>query len=435
MKEIINRFRIFFLRIIKKDLVQVFSFSGVSTLVKMITGIVRTKVVALLLGPSGVAIIGQMADILRMTSLVSNAGITQGVTKYIAEFKDDVFKIKQILSTAFKITLIASILTGLFLIFFSGFLSNKILLDGSYKSIFIVFGFSIILFAINRLLLAIINGFKDFKNFIKINIASNITILFYSVGLIYFFGVYGALLSQVTSQSIVLIISIIFIFRSNWFKKQNFIGSINTSTLKQLSGFTLLTIFTFFLGPISKIVIRSFLINGVSIDAAGYWDSTNKVSGLVLQVVTQALTVYLIPRFSELKERTLIRKEILNTYKIIIPILIISFSAIYIFRDFIISVLYSSEFYPMRELFLFQFVGDTIKIISWVISIQLVAKAMIKTLFVTEIFGNILIVVLSYFFINFFGLKGVVYAFTVNYTIYLLMMLFIFRKTLFYRNV
>ena len=283
--------------ILKKDLVKVFSLSGVSTIVKLITGIIRTKIVAMLIGPSGIALISQMKDTIDLFARISNGGVTTGVTKYIAEFKDSETKCKSIISNSLKITLIFSVLSGLILIIFSDHFSRIILIDKSYQSIFIVFGFSIILFALNRLLVAIINGFKEFTKFIKINIISNIVILFYSTGLIFIWGVYGALLSQVTSQSIILVITIFVILKSPWFKKQNFIGKFNLDILKKLSGFSLFTAFTFFLGPIAFITVRSFIIKDISIDAAGYWDSARRVSGLVTMVVTQALTIYLIPRF------------------------------------------------------------------------------------------------------------------------------------------
>ncbi|MCK4358860.1 MAG: O-antigen translocase [Candidatus Cloacimonetes bacterium] len=419
--------------ILKKDLIKVFSLSGVSTIVKLITGIIRTKVVAMLIGPSGIALVSQLNDTIQLFSKISNGGMTIGVTKYVAEFKDSETKCKSILSNSLKITLILSTLSGLILIIFSDYFSRIILTDKSYQSIFIVFGFSIILFAINRLLLAIINGFKEFTKFIKINIISKIVILVYSIILIYFLGIYGALLSAVTSQSIVLIITIFVIIKNPWFKKQNFMGKFNLDILKKLSGFTLLTAFTFFLGPIALITVRSFIIRNISIDAAGYWDGVRRVSGLVIMVITQALTIYLIPRFSELKSKLKIRKEIINTYKLVIPILILSFTIIYLFRDIIITILYTSEFRPMRELFLFEFIGEFFKTVSWVISIQMISKAMIKTLFVTEIFGNVFFILLSFILISNVGLKGVVYAFTINYIVYLAIMVVIFRKTLFLR--
>lgn len=428
---LINRVKIIF----KKDLVKVFSLSGVSTVVKLITGLIRTKIVALLLGPGGIALISQMNNTIDLFSRISNGGITTGVTKYIAEFRSSKDEFRNILSNSLKIILIFSTLTGFVLIVFSGYLARIILTDISYKSIFVIYGILIILFSLNRLLLAIINGNKDFTSFIKINIISNIVILIYSIGLIYYFGIYGALLSMVTSQSIIIGITVFVIFKKPWFKKKNFKGNFNSGILKKLSGFSLLTVFTFFLGPIATITIRSYIIKDISIDAAGYWSGVTRISGLVLMVVSQALTIYLIPRFSELTSKLKIRKEIINTYKLVIPLLLVSFTAIYFLRDFIINILFSSEFKPMGELFLFQFIGDFFRIVSWIISIQLIAKAMIKLTIITEVSFNLIYLGLSIYCIKTFGLIGVVYAWSINYFLYLILMTILFRKTLFLRYI
>lgn len=419
--------------VIKTDLVKVFSLTGLSTFVKMFSGLIKTKIVAVLIGPEGVALIGQMTDIVRMTSLLANGGITTGVTKYIAEYKNSESEIRLIISNGLKISLLFSTLTGIILIIFSSYFSQEFFNSNNYQSIFIVFGFSVILFALNRFLLAIINGYKEFKKYITLNIVSNIFVLIYSLTLIYFFGVYGALLSLVTSQSIILIITFFFLLKSTWFKKKTFYGKIDWRILKKLSGFSILTLATFFIGPITNITVRSFIMDGISIESAGHWEGVNRVSGLVLSVITQALTIYLIPRYSELKSKLLIRKEIINVYKLIIPTLIIAFTILFFLRDLIIQLLFSPDFTPMRDLFLFQFIGDFIKILSWIISIQLISKAMIKTLIPTEIFANGLYILLSYLLIQNYGVIGVIYAHIINYSIYLLLMIFLFRKTLFLR--
>ena len=58
----------------------------------------------------------------------------------------------------------------------------------------------------------------------------------------------------------------------------------------------------------------------------------------------------------------------------------------------------------------------------------MLAKAMTKVFIYTEIGFSVLFVVLSIYFINTFGLIGITYAFSLNYFLYLVVMIFIFRK-------
>ena len=58
----------------------------------------------------------------------------------------------------------------------------------------------------------------------------------------------------------------------------------------------------------------------------------------------------------------------------------------------------------------------------------MLAKAMTKIFIYTEIVFSTLFVLLSILFVNNFGLIGITYAFSLNYFLYLVVMIFIFRK-------
>ena len=53
-------------------------------------------------------------------------------------------------------------------------LSNWIMLSPEYGYVFIVFGITVILYASNTFLISIVNGYKAYKTYIKINIANSI---------------------------------------------------------------------------------------------------------------------------------------------------------------------------------------------------------------------------------------------------------------------
>lgn len=62
-----------------------FSLNAVATLVKMLTGFISVKIVAVLIGPAGIALLGQLNNFSSIFLTISTGGISSGVTKYIAE--------------------------------------------------------------------------------------------------------------------------------------------------------------------------------------------------------------------------------------------------------------------------------------------------------------------------------------------------------------
>ena len=85
----------------------------------------------------------------------------------------------------------------------------------------------------------------------------------------------------------------------------------------------------------------------------------------------------------------------------------------------------------MKELFLWQLLGDFFKIMSWILAFVMVVKSMTKKYIFTEIFFSISLVLLSYIYVIKYGVVGATVSYGINYFLYLIVMLFLFRKLLF----
>ena len=160
--------------IFRSDLLKVFSFTGLSTLVKLLTSYVTLKVVASIIGPSGIALVGQLQNFINILITLGGGGINNGVVKYVSEYKEEETKLHQYLKNGFKITVYFSLICGVSLILLSKYLGQWILLDSSYYYVFIYFGISLFFMSMNNYLLSVINGFKEFRKFVLINIITSI---------------------------------------------------------------------------------------------------------------------------------------------------------------------------------------------------------------------------------------------------------------------
>ena len=119
-------------KILHADIVRVFSLTSVATLVKMATGLVSVKVVAGIIGPAGVALVGQLNNFATIVMQLACGGINSGVTKYVSEDKEDKGKLYSLLSTALRITVACSVAVGLVMILFHRRLSRLIMLSDEY---------------------------------------------------------------------------------------------------------------------------------------------------------------------------------------------------------------------------------------------------------------------------------------------------------------
>lgn len=417
-------------RIAKADIVKVFSLTSISTLVRMCTGLVSVKVVASIIGPSGVALVGQLNNFSTIALSLAQGGINAGVTKYVSEYRADDQKAKDYISTAFKITILCSLSVGLLLLLGCHILSKLILMTPEFWYVFAIFGFTIIFYGLNNLLVSIVNGYKQFNKYVKVNIVSSIFGVAFTVILVLIWGIPGALVSAVTFQSLMIIVSVIMLRNLPWLKKEYFANRFKRAIASKYFRFTLMTLTTALCVPVVQMLLRGYVMSEISDTEAGIWEGMTRISNMYLMIITSSFSVYYLPRLSEITDRLELRHEIFKCYKLIIPLLLGGFTLIYFMRYFIIKILFTSEFMPMSQLFIWQMAGDFFKICSWLLAYLMVAKAMTTSFITTEIVFSATWLGLGLLFVSNHGIIGLCQAYLVNYILYMVVMTILFRKTI-----
>ncbi len=418
-------------KIFATDLVKVSSLNAVATLVRMLTGMISVKVVATQLDPKGIALLGQLSSFSLLFLSLSTGGIKNGMTKYVAQYGNSKRMYGIFLSTGFWITFVLSLVCGLVLIFGANYFALKTLKDTQYTPVFYVFGATIIFYALNELLLSVINGFREFKKYVTVNIVGSVVGLIFTVVSSYTFGIFGALIALVTYQSIVFTVTLSLISKSSRFTWQMFFGKFSKVAALRLSNFSKMAIVSLIVLPLAQMIVRTYLIDTKGADQAGLWESMNRISNIYLTVITTSLSVYYLPKLAGLKNNTEIRQEVMSVYKLLIPFLIIVSLVLIVFKYYIINILFAEKFQQMQDLFYFQLLGDILKMSTWVLGYLLVAKAMAKTYIIVEIVSVALFILFSIFFVDRFGTIGATIGYAAAFFCQLLIMVFIFRKLLF----
>jgi len=183
--------------------------------------------------------------------------------------------------------------------------------------------------------------------------------------------------------------------------------------------------------PVSQLIVRSSIVENSSLNDAGLWEAMNRLSAMYLLVITSSLSVYYLPRLSEIKNERELKKEIFSTYKFVIPPLFVFVVVIFLLKNFIIQIVFNERFQGMENLFLFQLIGDFFKIGSWILAYQMLARSMTISYIVTEILGSVLFVGLAIFLIRMYGNLGATMGYALTYIFYFIAMVLVFRKLLF----
>ena len=100
---------------------------------------------------------------------------------------------------------------------------------------------------------------------------------------------------------------------------------------------------------------------------------------------------------------------------------------VYVFRDLIIQIIYP-DFDGMSVLFKWQLLGDFIRLAAMVLGYQFLAKKMVRNFIFSEVVSSGTFYFLSYYFIDDYGVEGVVIAHFIRYIITFAVILFLVMR-------
>jgi O-antigen/teichoic acid export membrane protein len=410
------------------NLIKTSFFSSISTAVTFISGFIVTKVVAVKIGPAGVAYVGQFQNSIAVLALFSTFAITVGVVKYISGNKDDRVKQQQVITTAISIILLGSFGVSLIVISGSVLFSKAIFHSTDFWVVYLMYGLFVAINGLNSLFSAVLNGFKEIRNLTIVNIVSSLAGILFTVFFAYTLGVKGVLIAFNFTALVVFFINIYFIRKLSWISwKPNF-RKWDKKMVRLLFAFTVMGLTSGFAAPAMQFFVRNRIITEFSIVDAGCWQAITRISDYYLTFIITVLSVYYLPRLSEIKDNAEMRKEIIQGYKIILPAVGILALLIWLCKVWVVQILFTTDFLPMLPLFKYQLLGDFFKIGSWLVAYIMVSKALTKTFIFTEILFSLSFVLFSYFFMNRYGVIGATYAFCFNYGIYWVTMWLLMKK-------
>ncbi len=399
---------------------------------KIIAGILTSKAIAVFIGVEGMALIGNLRNFISGVQSFAILGFYNGFVKTVAKYKDDTLELCKTISTTYYLGFFSTILMS-FLCYYNAEFINDILFSANYNYAYVIqiLALALPFYALNMFCFGIMNGFSNFKMLLIINIIGQILGLAVTLYLIYIDHIDGALVAAVIAPSLIFLITLVGIINRRSLMAQIKISHVSMDVLKRFAPYAVMAMVTSIALPFASILIRNFIIEELGIKQAGYWEAMNRISDYYLMFVMSIMTLYIIPRFSEIDSKKEFRKEVFGFYKSVMPIFGLGLLVIYFLRPLIVSLVFSQEFQPVEHLFLWQLLGDFVKVLSIVIAYQFLAKKMFAQFIVIEIFLVIMLYLTSVYLIELYGIEGAVMGHFFSYAMYFLVVLLVFSNSLF----
>lgn len=413
-------------------LFRVANLNSTTIVIKILAGILTSKAIALFVGVEGMALIGNIRNFVSALHSFSILGFYNGLVKTIANAKNDVLRLSKTISTAYYLGFISTIIASFFC-YYNADSINDLLFSSSYNYSYIiqVFALALPFYSLNMFSFAIMNGYSNFRMLLVISIIGQVLGLLITLLLIYQYNIDGALIAAVVAPSLIFLITLVGIINRTSLISQINIYHIELGIVKEFMPFALVAIITTAGVPLVSIFIRNYIIKNVGLMEAGYWEAMNRISDYYLMFIMSMITLYLLPRFSEISTRKEFRKEVLGFYKTMLPLFALALLVIYLLRGFVIEFVFSEAFQPATDLFLWQILGDLVKVISVVIAYNFLAKRMFLHFIIIESSLLLILYLSSVFMIDIYGIEGAVMAHFISYLIHFAIILLIFYNSAF----
>ncbi|POS01109.1 PST family polysaccharide transporter [Flavobacterium croceum DSM 17960] len=414
-------------KITQKELFKVFSLNSISVLVKFIVGFISGKVMAAYIGPHGMGIVGNWRTFFTTLENVATLGSSNGIIKYVSEYKTDTEKLKKFVATTTITLFFWSICISSVLFVFSGTISHYLCNSLDYEPIVKYTSLVLPWYIASFVFMTILNGLQKFRLLILLNIVSNILVLLLSVWIIMHYKTSGAMFSISVVPAIMVCITLFFVWKNLNISLQNF----QKIYVLRLLEFLAMSLASMLLLPLVQLYLRTYLVQQQSFEVAGYYEAISRISNYYMLFITTIISVYFFPKLATSTSNNETKTIFQDYFKTIIPVFFVGLVVLYFCRDFVINLLFTASFKPVSNLFLWQEIGDFFKAMSLILGFQFFAKKLTFPFIILEIVSITILLLLSVLFINIYGVKGMVIGYAVHYIIYFLLLIIYFKNIIF----
>lgn len=395
--------------------------------IRLFVSLFIQRILAEMVGEVGISKIGQLRNLMQLLTSITSGGIFNGIVKYVSEYKEDKEQLQKLFSTAFLIGIIGS-LVSFFVLFFSSSLISQYLFDSEdYTYLIKLLAVLVPFISLQRIFNGVINGLSQYKKFAKIDLISYLLSAALLVYALFNYSLSGVLVAIAVTPLIQLVVLLSIFFKTLndyvQFSKLTF----QTSFVKGLLAFALMSFTSTVLLNLVEIDIRTMIRNKITEADAGVWTAMTNISKNYMVFSISIFSLYVLPKFASIHKKSEFKIELLSIYKTLLPIFGIGMIIVYFLREFVILLIYP-DFTGMEVLFKWQLMGDFVRLASLVLMHQFLAKKLVRSFIFSELLSLGMFYVFANYLVNIYGVEGVVMAHLFRYIIYFFVVFYLVMR-------
>jgi antigen flippase len=390
---------------------------GGSSFLNVAIGIIRTKAMALLLGPSGFGLFGLYSSVADLTQSVAGLGVNSSGVRQIAESvgTEDSAQIARTAAVLRRTSIFLGALGAASLLLFSRQVSR--LTFGSTKQAAEVSLLSVVVLfkLISAGQGALIQGTRRISDLAKMSVLGALFGVCTSIPLVYLFRERGVVPSLVSVAAMTIL-------TSWWYSRKIAVQKV-TVTLSEIreEAWALLKLGSVFMssGFMTMGVayfVRITVLRSIGFEATGLYQSAWNLGGFYVGIILQAMGADFYPRLTASigdheKSNRLVNEQTLVGLLVAGPGVLATLT----FAPLVIALFYSARFGSAVGVLRWICLGATLQVITWPMGFITVAKGRQGLFFFSELAWTVVAVALALLCVKRYGLEGAGIAFFGSY--------------------
>lgn len=404
-------------------------FGGVQ-IYTILVGIIRSKFIAVLLGPDGMGIAGLLSSTTGLISSCTNFGIGTSAVRDISEANGtgDTRRISLVIGVFRKLVWGTGLLGAVLCLVLSPYLSQLTFGNKEYTIAFAILSCTLLFGQITSGQSALLQGMRKYAYMAKSNIIGNTLGLFTTVPLYYFWGIDAIVPVLVIGSLVSLVLSYYFSRKvkieatdiSIQNVKREGRGMMKMGFFISLNGI---------LGVATSYIVRIFISNYGGVADVGLYVAGFTIVNTYVGLIFTAMATDYYPRLSEANKQIEKFNKLINA-QVEIGLLLLSpiIACFIIFIKWIVTLLYSAQFVAVEGMIYWAIFAIFFKATSWAIAFSFLAKADTMAFFRNELSANIYCLILNIGCYYLWGLTGMGISFFIGYALYMIQVWLICAK-------
>jgi antigen flippase len=400
------------------------SIMGGASAANMAIGLVRNKVMAVLLGPAGTGLMGLYGQVTGLVGTFSSFGISASGVRQIAEASGtaDTTRIAQTDLTVHRVAWVTGLLGMGLQLSLCWLLSRWTFGAPIHWQAIAVLAVIPLLQALSGAQGARIQGLRRIGDLARQNVLGALAGTASGIGLIWYFGFAGIVPQMIAVAAMTLVFSSYFSHKVS-LPRISFAWRDSMREARALVGLGFSFMASGVAGTAGTYLVSAMIARKLGVDANGLYLAAWSLSGLYATFVLNAMGADYYPRLTAVAHDQHRLVPIVNQQAEIALLLatpgIVGTLA---FAPLVINLLYSPAYATAYGVMRWLILGVFLRLVSWPLGYILLAKGAAVLFLVTEIAHQVINVILVYSLLGPFGLPGVGAASAVLYIVHAVVM-------------